>query len=245
MGIGKGLKTLRKNNNMTMEELATTLNDKFPKYMRLTKGKISKWENEKEEPRLSTAKLIAEYFGVQINDLYDESPISGNDLTIDISTIYNQLTPPRQKVVLATAEDQLQEQQNENVTSINNHKKKIAVKCIHAGAAGVIGENLYDDLIEEDIYFYEDEVPKDIDFCVLVNGDSMEPMMKNGSYAFIKKQENIKDGTIALVLLDGAGFIKRVDISDDYIKLISLNQKYEDITISSFNDIRVIGKVVL
>ena len=133
----------------------------------------------------------------------------------------------------------------QNVTSFNNHKNKISVKCIHAGAAGITGETLYDDLIEEELYFYEDEVPKDTDFCVLVNGDSMEPMIKNGSYAFIKKQDQVKDGTIALVLLDGSWFIKRVDIFDDYIKLISLNQKYEDITVSSFNDMRVIGKVLL
>ncbi|SQC24598.1 helix-turn-helix family protein [Staphylococcus aureus] len=51
MGIGEGLKKLRKNKNMTMEQLATDLNNKYPDLMKLTKGKISKWENEKEEPR--------------------------------------------------------------------------------------------------------------------------------------------------------------------------------------------------
>ena len=34
-------------------------------------------------------------------------------------------------------------------------------------------------------------------FCILVNGDSMEPMLKQGTYAFIKKEDSIKDGTIA------------------------------------------------
>ncbi|MGT1195672.1 helix-turn-helix domain-containing protein [Staphylococcus aureus] len=48
MGIGEGLKKLRKNKNMTMEQLATDLNNKYPDLMKLTKGKISKWENERK-----------------------------------------------------------------------------------------------------------------------------------------------------------------------------------------------------
>ncbi|WP_217971468.1 XRE family transcriptional regulator [Staphylococcus xylosus] len=231
--IGNKIRLYRNRMNLTQDQLGKKLDTK--------KATISNYETGYRTPQQDDLFAIAKVLNISIDDLFPERHKESHN----ISTIYNQLTPPRQKVVLDTAENQLEEQQNENDTSINSQKKKIAVKCIHAGAAGVIGENLYDDLIEEDVYFYEDEVPKDIDFCVLVNGDSMEPMMKNGSYAFIKKQEKIKDGTIALILLDGAGFIKRVDISDDYIKLISLNQKYEDITVSSFNDIRVIGKVVL
>lgn len=33
---------------MTMEQLATDLNNKYPDLMKLTKGKISKWENERK-----------------------------------------------------------------------------------------------------------------------------------------------------------------------------------------------------
>ncbi|OEL06865.1 hypothetical protein AST13_02170 [Staphylococcus xylosus] len=220
------------------------INDsKLAELVDVNRTTVTRWRKGVRSPKIEKLPEIAEVFNVEPLDLIKEN--NDSEILSDINKKSSQLSKPRQQIVLDTAENQLEEQQNENDTSINSQKKKIAVKCIHAGAAGVIGENLYDDLIEEDVYFYEDEVPKDIDFCVLVNGDSMEPMMKNGSYAFIKKQENIKDGTIALILLDGAGFIKRVDISDDYIKLISLNQKYEDITVSSFNDIRVIGKVVL
>lgn len=241
MGIGKGLKNLRKNKNMTMEQLANDLNNKYPNLMKLTKGKISKWENEKEEPRLSTAKILAEYFNVKINDLYSNTDSTYKEDN-DITTVYNQLTPPRQRNVLDFANKQLEEQNNE---VSENDRNIITIKRMHAAAAGVVGEELFDDLIEEDIEFYEDEVPKGADFCILVNGDSMEPMIKEGTYAFIKRETNIKDGTIALVVLDGTSFIKRVDIYPEYLKLISLNPKYEDITVSSFNDLKVVGKIVL
>ena len=236
MGIGKGLKALRKNKNMTMEQLANDLNNKFPELMKLTKGKISKWENEKEEPRLSTAKILAEYFNVKINDLYSDSDTTYKEDN-DITTVYNQLTPPRQHNVLDFANEQLIEQQNQT--------PKITLKRIHASAAGVVGEELFDDMLEEEVEFEANEVPKGADYCVLVNGDSMEPMIRDGSYAFIKKVDTVNDGTIALVTVDGCGFIKRVDVYDDVIKLISLNPKYDDIIVGSYNDMKVMGKVVL
>ncbi len=39
--------------------------------------------------------------------------------------------------------------------------------------------------------------------------------------------------------------IKRVDICEDYINLVSLNPKYDDIKVASFSNIKVMGKVVL
>lgn len=158
-----------------------------------------------------------------------------------ISKEVSKLTDKRKKNVLTYAKEQLEEQNNESDKVV----PIITLKRRHASAAGVIGEELFDDLLEEDVDFPEDEVPKGADFCVLVNGDSMEPMIREGSDAFIKKTDTVTDGTIALVTLDGAGYIKRVDIYDDMIRLVSLNPKYEDIIVKSHNDMKVIGKIVL
>ncbi|HHI6401711.1 TPA: S24 family peptidase, partial [Staphylococcus aureus] len=151
---------------------------------------------------------------------------------------------PRQKNVLNYANEQLDEQNK--VTSIDEYKESKLVSYIACGATGAgIGEELYDDILHEEVFFKEDETPSNADFCILVNGDSMEPMLKQGTYAFIKKEDSIKDGTIALVVLDGVSLIKRVDICEDYINLVSLNPKYDDIKVASFSNIKVMGKVVL
>lgn len=164
-----------------------------------------------------------------------------------INNISSQLTPPRQKNVLNYANEQLDEQNK--VTSIDEYKESKLVSYIACGATGAtgagIGEELYDDILHEEVFFKEDETPSNADFCILVNGDSMEPMLKQGTYAFIKKEDSIKDGTIALVVLDGVSLIKRVDICEDYINLVSLNPKYDDIKVASFSNIKVMGKVVL
>ncbi|CAC6463201.1 putative phage PVL repressor protein [Staphylococcus aureus] len=161
-----------------------------------------------------------------------------------INNISSQLTPPRQSNVLNYANSQLDEQNK--VTSIDEYKESKLVSYIACGAIGAgIGEELYDDILHEEVFFKEDETPSNADFCILVNGDSMEPMLKQGTYAFIKKEDSIKDGTIALVVLDGVSLIKRVDICEDYINLVSLNPKYDDIKVASFSNIKVMGKVVL
>lgn len=201
---------------------------------------VTRWRKGIRSPKLDKLPEIANIFGVEPLDLVSEN--NKNKVIEEINTTISQLTPPRQHNVLDFANKQLDEQNNE---VSENDRNIITIKRMHAAAAGVVGEELFDDLIEEDVEFYEDEMPKGADFCILVNGDSMEPMIKEGTYAFIKRETNIKDGTIALVALDGTSFIKRVDIHPEYLKLISLNPKYEDITVSSFNDLKVVGKIVL
>ncbi|MDU0420319.1 XRE family transcriptional regulator [Staphylococcus simulans] len=227
--IANNIRKYLKQSNMTQKQLAELIGIK--------QSTLSDYLNLRSNPSHGVIQKIADVFGIVKSDI-DTTYKEDNDIT----TVYNQLTPPRQHNVLDFANKQLEEQNNE---VSENDRNIITIKRMHAAAAGVVGEELFDDLIEEDVEFYEDEVPKGADFCILVNGDSMEPMIKEGTYAFIKRETNIKDGTIALVVLDGTSFIKRVDIHPEYLKLISLNPKYEDITVSSFNDLKVVGKIVL
>lgn len=227
--IANNIRKYLKQSTMTQKQLAELIGIK--------PSTLSDYLNLRSNPSHGVIQKIADVFGIVKSDI-DTTYKEDNDIT----TVYNQLTPPRQRNVLDFANKQLEEQNNE---VSENDRNIITIKRMHAAAAGVVGEELFDDLIEEDIEFYEDEVPKGADFCILVNGDSMEPMIKEGTYAFIKRETNIKDGTIALVVLDGTSFIKRVDIYPEYLKLISLNPKYEDITVSSFNDLKVVGKIVL
>ncbi|SUM34084.1 helix-turn-helix family protein [Staphylococcus gallinarum] len=218
--------------NMTQEQLGKKLETK--------KSTISNYETGYRTPQQDDLFEIAHVLNVSIDDLFPKRQKSSNTIT----TVYNQLTPPRQENVLNYANNQLEEQNK--VTSIDEYKEDKLIPFTAYGATGAgIGEELYEDTLKEEVYFKEDDIPENADFCILVNGDSMEPMLKKGTYTFIKHTETIKDRTIALIVLDGTVLIKRVDIYPEYLKLISLNPKYEDITVASFNDIRVIGKVVL
>ncbi|MEW4691871.1 helix-turn-helix transcriptional regulator, partial [Streptococcus anginosus] len=90
--IGNKIKELRKIHELTLEELADSLNKKYPNTVNFNKGKISKWENNKEEPRLSSVKILADFFNVPLDFFNDE-----NINQPQILSIYNQLEQPRQE----------------------------------------------------------------------------------------------------------------------------------------------------
>lgn len=243
MGIGEGLKKLRKNKNMTMEQLATDLNNKYPDLMKLTKGKISKWENEKEEPRLSTAKILAEYFNVKINDLYSESNTTYKDDN-DITSIYNKLTPPRQKNVLNYANEQLEEQNSkgDNVVDINSYKQEKTPVNVNGCVSAGVGERLHDETLFTEMV--KGPIPTH-DLALKVNGDSMEPMFKDGEIIFVEKTHNIKNGQIGIFIIEEEAYVKKVFVEDDRLTLVSLNKEYDDLHFYRNESVRLIGKVIL
>ncbi|HGO3507957.1 TPA: S24 family peptidase [Staphylococcus aureus] len=243
MGIGEGLKKLRKNKNMTMEQLATDLNNKYPDLMKLTKGKISKWENEKEEPRLSTAKILAEYFNVKINDLYSESNTTYKDDN-DITSIYNKLTPPRQENVLNYANSQLDEQNSkgDNVVDINSYKQDKTPVNVNGCVSAGVGERLHNETLFTEMV--KAPVPPH-DLALKVNGDSMEPMFKDGEIIFVEKTHNIKNGQIGIFIIEEEAYVKKVFVEDDRLTLVSLNKEYRDLHFYRNESVRLVGKVIL
>lgn len=244
MGIGKGLKNLRKNKNMTMEQLANDLNNKYPNLMKLTKGKISKWENEKEEPRLSTAKILAEYFNVKINDLYSDTESTYKEDN-DITTVYNQLTPPRQHNVLDYAKHQLELQNNtkDNIVDFNDYKdNKVNEASVYGYVSAGTGEQIFDEpqfkvAVKGDVPIH--------DLALQVNGNSMEPMFHDKEVIFIEKTHEIKNGQIGVFIIDGETYVKKVYVEENRLTLVSLNKEYPDLHFYENQSIELVGKVIL
>ena len=71
MTFNEKLKKLRKNKNITQEELAQKI---F-----VTRTTVSKWESGRGYPSLDTLKILAEFYGISIDDLIF------NEEIIDIS----------------------------------------------------------------------------------------------------------------------------------------------------------------
>lgn len=86
-------------------------------------------------------------------------------------------------------------------------------------------------------------IPKSADFALCVAGDSMEPLIKDGSVVFVKDQTVAENGEIIIVEVDGAVTCKKFHKQDGIIELRSINPKYKPIT--KFETIRIIGKVIM
>lgn len=83
-----------------------------------------------------------------------------------------------------------------------------------------------------------------------VKGDSMEPQIKEGDIAIIRRQETIESGQIAVVIVNGdEATIKKVRLSPDGIMLIGFNTAVYEPKFYSKEEIavlpvRIYGKLV-
>ncbi|MDT2662714.1 XRE family transcriptional regulator [Enterococcus hulanensis] len=229
--IGNKIRYYRTSKNYTQEELAKKLNTK--------KATISNYETGYRSPQQDMLFQIANVLDISINDLF---PATTSEKDISIETIYNKLEPPRQKKVYNFAEEQLEKQQKENVLEFPNKEK---IPTVHNSASAANPTELaYGDTVVEEEEF--ERVPNNADFAVPIIGDSMEPVIRNGQFVFVKEQPDVEDGEIAIVELDGDGVTCK-EIYKDYenqtIILRSINDLYEDRIVSP-EQIRIIGKVV-
>ncbi|MFB6006009.1 helix-turn-helix domain-containing protein [Lactobacillus delbrueckii subsp. lactis] len=72
---------------MTLEELANQLNSRNSS-SGFTKGRLSKWENDREEPKLSSLNQVAQFFNVDIDYFFNESqPSNASSLPRNIARI--------------------------------------------------------------------------------------------------------------------------------------------------------------
>ena len=225
--VGEQIKKFRERRNMTQDDLAERLGT--------TRQSISRYEIGERKANQDILFALSDIFGVAVNDFFPA-------VKEGISAIYNQLEPPRQKKVYNFAEEQLEEQQKENVLEFPNKEK---IPTVHNSASAANPTELaYGDTVVEEEEF--ERVPNNADFAVPIIGDSMEPVIKNGQFVFVKEQPDVEDGEIAIVELDGDGVTCK-EIYKDYenqtIILRSINDLYEDRIVSP-EQIRIIGKVV-
>ncbi len=233
--IGNNIRELRKSRGLTLEELSDELNRKYPNTLNFNKGKLSKWENNKEEPKLSSVRIIADYFEVTVDDLVD----GAYDKNIII--IYNKLNPKRKTKVYNFAERQLEEQNRSNVVNMNDYIEEKMNGYLSAGTGEYLSES-----INEEIRIPKSIVPDaSYDLILQVNGDSMEPMFEDHEYIFVKKTDEIRSGQIGVFVIDNESYLKKAYIEDNRLRLVSLNTKYDDLIFDDVNEITVVGTVVM
>ena len=239
--IGNRIKELRKSHNLTLEELADTLNKKYPDTINFNKGRISKWENNREEPRLSSVKILADFFDVTLDYF------NGIDLEqVEILPVYSKLSRDRQEKVLYYAQTQLEEQESTTTPSIfeksqdDNYITDYVEGLVAAGHGTFQEDNLH-----MEVKLRVDDVPDNYDTIAKVAGDSMEPLIEDNDLLFIKVTSQVDVNSIGIFQVNGKNFVKKLKRDyDGSWYLQSLNNSYEEIHLTENDDIRTIGEVV-
>lgn len=226
--IANNIRKYLKQSTMTQKQLAELIGIK--------PSTLSDYLNLRSNPSHGVIQKIADVFGIVKSDI-DTTYKEDNDIT----TVYNQLTPPRQKRVLDFATEQLDEQNNK-VLHINSNNIVSEEVAVYGYASAGTGETVIDGV--EFTTQYNGHIPNH-DFALQVNGDSMEPLFEDKEIIFIDKTKQINSGQIGIFVIDGEAYLKKVFISDKGIRLVSLNSKYPDLFFDKNNDIKVAGKVIL
>ena len=134
-----------------------------------------------------------------------------------------------------------------DVSSKNSHLSRLRIPVLGYVKAGIPIE-----AVEEIIDFEEisdSMASRGEYFALSVKGDSMEPKISHGDVVIVRKQNEVENGELAVVLINGNdATIKRFYKTDFGITLISSNTNYAPFNFSKEEvknlPVTIIGKVV-
>ncbi len=104
----------------------------------------------------------------------------------------------------------------------------ISLHCSENRVSAGTGEELYEYEQWETIDVIETPQSRKADFMLIIDGDSMEPKFHDGDYVLVRQQPAVEMGQIGIFYVDGKGYIKKYGGD----RLISLNTKYDDISLT-------------
>ena len=236
------LKERRKELNLTLEDVGN--------FVGVGKSTVRKWENGdianmKRDKIVSLAKIL-KIDPLDIIDPARELTDDSNSYIKDVVSNMHKLSINRQQKVKIYTDNQLKEQlsSKNKIHSINENSYTINV--LGAVSAGT-GEWLTDEQHEEITVNNE---PPMHDFALRVNGDSMIPLFSDGQIIYVNKIDDldmVRNEQIVIAELNGDAFVKKIvfDNNRKSCKLISLNKEYKPIDVTSDDEFKISGVVVI
>lgn len=232
---GELISTYRKQAGMTIDELVERSG--------VPKGTLNKIiGGTTKAPTLDNMKSIARALGKTLADFDDIPTHTENapplpDEALKVAKNYSELDNHGKRMVrVVISEEQLRMQELQNPEPEDN---VIHIHWNDQPASAGEGFDLSDEHMEEWLVRYN-ELTRRADFCLNVQGHSMEPKFHDGDIALIRQQPAVDVGEIGLFIVDGKGYIKKQGPD----RLISLNPDYDDVYSGEFSDTRCVGKVI-
>ena len=141
-------------------------------------------------------------------------------------------------------------EEEREISSFNSNIKSLkSVKTKKLPLLGNVacGEPIF--ASEEHDYYATVGAEISADFCLKAKGDSMiNARIFDGDTLFVRKQDTVEDGEIAVVLIDDEATVQRVyfDRENGILTLIPENPTYKPMRYmgSKLDNIRILGKVV-
>ena len=227
--FGEKLKKLRRTRNLTQADLSRRIN--------ASEITVRSWETGIKTPSMSNLKALARALHVSVDYLLGVESSSESrfrvQLSDDESTLlgnYRELDKPGKQAVIGVCE--MEKQRINSQWYRKNHfvaraepadvPRRFLPLFATPAAAGVAtpidGEDY--ELIPADL-----SVPLNADFAVRIQGDSMEPWIKDGAIVYVDKDAPIRIGDVGIFCVDGAMYCKQFFMDENNnITLVSANE---------------------
>ena len=224
--IAKNLLFYRKQNHLTQKELAARLGVKH--------NAISAWENGTNSIDVEMLFKICNILQVTITDMYGKygSKTEIDNKEYDHIKKYRGLDDHGKEMVDIVLDKEAERVKSEATAEQEKPTTKIIPLYLSPAAAGYTSP-----ILGEDYEDYEVPASADADYAVRIDGDSMEPYIKDKSVVLVKKTVDLKDGDVGIFSVDNDMYCKQ--FCQDYVGnvyLFSLNRKRKDADITIWND---------
>ena len=229
--IAENITHFRKQRGITQKELA--------KEVGITASTMTDYMKLRSAPSFGVIQKLADYFGVKKSDIdttFKEESINSSSAVLSkskIQSIYDELEPLEQRKVVTYAEKLRDEQEKRRKAKINEVSEVISLYQVEvvSETAAACGFNYGFGYEDTDIETIEvDEKPPRHDIATKVSGDSMQPDYQDGDILYlVDKGLTTYNGDLAVIAYGDRSYFKRIYTENGRLRLVSLNDKYEDI----------------
>ncbi|WP_208560643.1 LexA family protein [Marinilactibacillus kalidii] len=193
-------------------------------------------------------------FSKNLNMLINKKKVSVADVARDTGIAYQTVSDWRNGKSMARSGglQKLAEYFSVNVSDLTSDKPSNIVPVTELVKIPILGIIACGDPITaiENIAEYrsvpKENLPSGDLFFLEAAGDSMEPKIPNGAYVLCRKQEEVENGEIAAVLVNGEEetTLKKVIKQGETVLLQAINEKYAPYVVTKENPARIVGKAI-
>lgn len=244
--LGDRLRKARINSGLSQQEAATITGIKYKT--------INDYENGKSRPDVEKLALLcnayntpADYF---INVTINRQKSNFNSLNEaeqkhlqnyrDLDNYGRDIVDAVLALELKRLEDFRRQLDQPKHQSPSSPHPKVKLPLFTLPASAGRGVALDTDVDFETIAVEDKSASREASFAIKVSGDSMEPEYFNGDVLLVKNDTNVDEGDLGIFVLNGEGYFKELGRN----RLISYNDKYDDIIITADDSFYVKGRVL-
>ena len=202
------------------------------------------WYNGNKYPRIDKLELLADYFGVRKADLIEEQGGQPRQSapSSELLDIEGRLNEAGRQEWIGYGHFLAEQPAYRRIEGQSRFIRHYLLPAAAGYASPVEGED-YEVLDLPD-------VPLGADYCITVSGDSMEPYIRDGSLAFVRRSADLEDFDVGVFFLDGDVLVKQV-VTDPLrnVYLLSANPRRQDANRTVLHDsssvLVCLGKVII